>query len=79
MMTNQPLLTPLLTTEEIANWLKVKPNTVRAMARAGRIPFIRFGRFLRFEADSVSRWLESAKGGQDGASDASPEANRNEQ
>ena len=44
----------LLTAGELAVRLKVRPETVRAWARSGRIPVIRFSRkVLRFDIEAV--------------------------
>jgi len=48
----------LLTAEELAVRLKVRPETVKAWARSGRIPVIRFSRkVLRFDIEAVSRTI----------------------
>ena len=44
----------LLTAEELAVRLKVGPETVKAWARSGQIPVIRFSRkVLRFDIEAV--------------------------
>ena len=43
----------MLTTFEIARCLQLCPNTVRKMAKDGRIPSMRIGRKLRFDRDAV--------------------------
>lgn len=47
----------LLTVREIASWLNMAPKTVYEWAAAGRIPCLRLGGRLRFEASEISRWL----------------------
>lgn len=59
----------LLTAGELAVRLKVRPETVRAWARSGRIPVIRFSRkVLRFDIEAVERTITErgsrSKGGQ---------------
>ena len=50
---------PLWTVEDIANYLRLQPETVRIMARAGRIPAIKVGKVWRFKAREVKEILES--------------------
>jgi excisionase family DNA binding protein len=38
---------PLLTIDEVADYLKIKPSTVRAMCRRGELPAIKVGRIWR--------------------------------
>lgn len=42
-------MTPLLTTDEAAELLRVHPNTLRRLAEQGQIPHIRIGRSYRFD------------------------------
>ncbi|HBG26982.1 MAG: hypothetical protein A2Y10_15375 [Planctomycetes bacterium GWF2_41_51] len=56
----------LLTAEDMAIWLKVKPETILKWARTGRIPFLRFsGKVVRFDVVAVQQALAdlAAKGG----------------
>jgi excisionase family DNA binding protein len=50
---------PLWTVEEVAHYLRVKPGTVRAMARRGELPAIKVGRIWRFKADKIETLLEN--------------------
>jgi excisionase family DNA binding protein len=51
----------LLKPEEVAEMLRVARKTVIVMAREGRIPSIRVGRFVRFDAAEVKRWLNDQR------------------
>ena len=51
-------LEPLLTIEEVAGWLSIKPETVRAMARRGAIPSIKVGHIWRFRRSTIETWLD---------------------
>jgi len=53
----------LLTTEQIAKYLHLKPVTVRRKAARGEIPAIRIGKQLRFDKVQVDRWLYENKTG----------------
>ena len=47
----------LLTTKELAQYLKIKPRTVLRKARNGELPAIRVGKRFRFNKKQVNRWL----------------------
>jgi len=47
----------LLTTKELAQYLKVKPQTVLRKAKNGDLPTIRVGKRFRFNKKQVNRWL----------------------
>ena len=48
----------LLTTAEAAEVLRVRPKTVRAYVRAGRLSAVRFGRSLRIREDDLEAFLQ---------------------
>ncbi len=50
-------MSELLTTIEIAEYLKLKPVTIRRKAKRGEIPSIRIGNRLRFDKKQIDRWL----------------------
>lgn len=39
---------PLMTVEDLAAKLQIAPTTIRAMAKAGKIPHTKIGRLYRF-------------------------------
>lgn len=47
----------LLTTGELAQYLKVKPQTILRKARSGDLPAVRVGRRFRFNKKLIDRWL----------------------
>jgi excisionase family DNA binding protein len=49
----------LLTAQEMAAQLNVPESKVRADARAGRIPCVMVGRYMRFRPDEVERAIDS--------------------
>ncbi len=49
----------LWTVREVAYYLRLKPQTIRAMARRGELPVIRLGRGLRFQPGAIEAWLNS--------------------
>ena len=57
----------LLTAEELAARLQVKPDTVRGWARNGMIPAMRITpKVVRYDLDAVIRSLESRTSGRQG-------------
>lgn len=51
----------LLTVEEAANYLKIKPNVLRRWLRAGKIPGIKLGNHWRIDEDDLKAFLEARK------------------
>jgi excisionase family DNA binding protein len=49
----------LLTSEEVGALLRVTPETVVLLAKAGKIDAIRFGHAWRFRRDSLEAYLDS--------------------
>ena len=47
----------VLTVKETADVLKVKPQWVYRMLRGDGLPFIRLGRQIRIDEDSLEKWL----------------------
>jgi excisionase family DNA binding protein len=52
----------LLTAAEVADRLSVTPGWVYAATRANRLPHVRLGRYVRFRADTIDRWLAELEG-----------------
>ena len=48
---------PLLNAEEAAQLLRCHEKTVQALARAGTIPCLRFGKYWRFRKSSLDAWV----------------------
>ena len=48
----------LLTVDEVAKFLRLKPETIRSMARRGELPAIKLGRVWRFKRSSITQFLE---------------------
>lgn len=63
----------LLNAAEAGELLNVPKTWVLAEARANRIPHVRLGRYVRFDATDLQNWWEARKQGpirQDGRSHA---------
>lgn len=48
----------LLTAAEAASYLGYAEGTVRNKVSRGEIPFVRFGRTVRFRLSALERWIE---------------------
>ncbi len=48
----------LLTVEEIADYLQVKPSTIYQWTHQGFIPHVKLGNRVRFRLCQVDRWIE---------------------
>lgn len=46
-----------LTIEELCCILQVKKHYIYALTSQRKIPFLKLGRFLRFERDEIEQWL----------------------
>jgi excisionase family DNA binding protein len=57
--TPHPDRTPgrLLTAAEVAERLRVTTGWVYAATRANRLPHVRLGRYVRFRAGAIERWI----------------------
>jgi excisionase family DNA binding protein len=55
----------LLTDEQAAALLGVKPQTLAAWRMSGRygLPFLKIGRLVRYRRGDLERWLESRRTG----------------
>ena len=52
-----PPLEELLTVEDVARTLKLRPSTVRAYAERGSLPSVFLGNRLRFKPSDVDLWI----------------------
>lgn len=48
----------LLTVDEVAAWLQVKPRTIYQWVHEGYMPVIKLGALVRFDPASVSAWVK---------------------
>ncbi len=65
----------LLTADQAAELLSVPRTWVLAEARADRIPHVRLGRYVRFDADELTVWWQGRRRGpwrSNGAAAATP-------
>ena len=48
----------LLTVDEVAAWLQVKPRTIYQWVHEGYIPVIKLGSLVRFDQASITAWVK---------------------
>jgi len=47
----------IMTLEEVAKYLKLKPQTIYAWAQNGKIPAAKFGKEWRFKKSVIDKWF----------------------
>lgn len=48
----------VLTTDELADYLKIPKSTLYKLAQEGKVPGQKVGRHWRFRKETIDRWLE---------------------
>ena len=51
----------IMTTQDVAKYLKLHPITINKFAREGTIPGVRIGRVWRFDKETIDRWIAAGK------------------
>lgn len=51
----------IMTTKEVAEYLKVNDRTVHRMAGAGKIPAFKVGSSWRFKSEELETWINTEK------------------
>lgn len=49
----------IMTTKEVARYLKLHELTICKYAAQGKIPAIRIGRVWRFDKEAIDRWISA--------------------
>ncbi len=49
----------MLTIEEVADYLKLKPQTIYKWAQTGKIPGAKFGKEWRFRRSLIETWIDN--------------------
>lgn len=52
---------PLMTVEEVADYIKFEPSTIRQWVKARSIPHLKVGRSTRFRRQDIDAWVDRAK------------------
>ena len=55
----------ILTLEEVARYLRLKPQTIYKWAQERRIPAVKLGKEWRFRRSILDRWLDQQMLGED--------------
>lgn len=56
--TNPPYDHEILTLEEVAHYLRLRPQTIYKWAQEKRIPAVKLGKEWRFRRSVLDRWLD---------------------
>ena len=51
----------LLTMDELAERLGVTPRHVRRLVAEKRVPYVKVGRFVRFDPAAIASWLDQSR------------------
>jgi len=54
-------MTPILTVENVAEYLRVHPSTIYRLLKQKRIPAFKLGSDWRFNRESIDRWRLDAE------------------
>ncbi len=52
------MATDVMTVSEVAEYLRVNPQTVYRKAKSGELPAVRIGRAIRFRRAELDAWLK---------------------
>jgi excisionase family DNA binding protein len=52
----------IMTTKEIAEYLRLHPITICKYAAGGKIPAVRVGRVWRFDKEAIDKWVSEGQG-----------------
>jgi len=64
MTTSPDALPRLLTIEQLADHLGSTPRHVRRLVAERRVPYLKVGRFVRFDPAEIAAWLDDQRRGQ---------------
>lgn len=48
----------ILTTKELANFLRLSPQKINKMRKNGEIPYFKIGRKIFFNKDKIDLWIQ---------------------
>jgi excisionase family DNA binding protein len=52
---------PLLDIDELGVWLGVEAGFVRRLIAQRRIPFVKIGKFVRFDPEEITAWIDGQR------------------
>lgn len=56
-LSNSSSMEEIMTLEEVAKYLKVKPQTIYSWAQSGKIPAAKLGKEWRFRRSVIDKWF----------------------
>jgi excisionase family DNA binding protein len=56
-VTGESIMAQIMTTKEIAKYLKLHQITICKLCNEGKIPSVRVGRVWRFDKDVIDEWI----------------------
>jgi excisionase family DNA binding protein len=59
----------MLTIDDLAAYLKLKPQTIYRWAQSGKLPGAKFGKEWRFRRSTIERWIDEQMGSAEGNSE----------
>ena len=57
------MVTEVMTVSEVAEYLRVNPQTVYRKAKTGELPALRIGRAIRFRKVQLDEWMKTVSVG----------------
>ena len=57
----ESILAQIMTTKEMANYLKLHQITICKLSKEGKIPSVRIGRVWRFDREVIDEWIAKGK------------------
>jgi len=57
----ETIMPEIMTTKELAKYLKLHEITICKYAAEGKIPAIRIGRVWRFDKEAIDRWISGGE------------------
>jgi excisionase family DNA binding protein len=60
-MANPDTLPQLLAIDQLAERLGVTARHIRRLVAERRVPYLKVGRFVRFDSAEIARWLDDAR------------------
>ena len=56
-VTGESIMAQIMTTKEIAKYLKLHEITICKLSKEGKIPSVRIGKVWRFDKEVVDEWI----------------------
>ena len=53
--------TALIDIDELGDWLGVEPGFVRRLIAQRRIPFVKIGKYVRFDPEEIAAWIDGQR------------------